>query len=303
MKERLAGLAFEKLAIGQFHSFDTIDIKVGAGGHQATCAFFEKEFGLTASEMDSTTFSRKRVLYTLSKNNDPAWIKDWMHFHHVNHGSDAVLLCDNGSEQYDCEGLLDELRSVNGYNAIKVVLADFPYMPALDSCRNPHACLFVQSAMINLAATRGLRPARSVLACDIDELVLPHGGKSVFRQTEASILGTVAFNGRWTYPEDNQIVAHASHYMVQPDSPVSRSKYCFRPDSYMGRGELDVHTIHGGLRNQILRQLSKISAFSYIHCHDISTAWKWSRNSKSFDNLTKEQSIKQTLESAFPRPK
>ncbi|MFX8481515.1 hypothetical protein ABTL74_19375, partial [Acinetobacter baumannii] len=48
----------------------------------------------------SHLFAGRRVLLTLSRNNAPRWIADWIRFYATLHGADAVLLYDNASDRY-----------------------------------------------------------------------------------------------------------------------------------------------------------------------------------------------------------
>ena len=61
-------------------------------------------------------FRGRRVLFTLSKNNHPMWVCDWMRFHRDLHGADAVLLYDNDSTAYTAEMLLETMNKVSGFS-------------------------------------------------------------------------------------------------------------------------------------------------------------------------------------------
>lgn len=69
-------------------------------------AVFEWKTDLFQSKVAVNThqhelFRDKKVLFTLSKNNKPMWIADWINYYKTNHGIDAVLFYDNGSDNYD----------------------------------------------------------------------------------------------------------------------------------------------------------------------------------------------------------
>jgi hypothetical protein len=58
---------------------------------------FEFDFGsyrLTPQESDSSLYARRRVLYTLSKDNELTWVVDWIRFHVRYHGANGVLIYD-----------------------------------------------------------------------------------------------------------------------------------------------------------------------------------------------------------------
>src|SRR3569833_738891 len=96
------------------------DVRVTLGGFEAT---------LSEPTDWSQIFAGLRTLQTLSKNNDLAWIHDWASFYARWHGTEAVLLYDNGSTSYSGEEVLETLRSVSGIRAAVVVNWPFPYGP------------------------------------------------------------------------------------------------------------------------------------------------------------------------------
>ena len=87
-------------------------------------------------------FRGRRVLFTLSKNNHPTWICDWMRFHRDLHAADAVLLYDNASTIYTADALLEKMNQVSGYSSICVVSWPYKYGPA--GSRPGHVGLRIQ---------------------------------------------------------------------------------------------------------------------------------------------------------------
>ena len=43
----------------------------------------------------------RKLLFSINKNNDLAWIREWVEYHARVHGTDAVILVDNGSTRYE----------------------------------------------------------------------------------------------------------------------------------------------------------------------------------------------------------
>ena len=72
-------------------------------------------------------FAGTRMLITKSRNNDIAWIMDWIRYHRDRHGADAVLIYDNRTTNYDSSTMLEALRCVGGLKAAK----DLPKLRAL----------------------------------------------------------------------------------------------------------------------------------------------------------------------------
>lgn len=144
-------------------------------------------------------FGARRVLTTLSQNNELEWIRDWVIFHQRHHGCDAVLVYDNNSTKYD----ISELRAcLSGIAGVSAAAVSWPYLYGPFDCRFPltydllhgHFCQF---GMLEHARWRFLSSARSILNADIDEIILCEGGKSLFALTEDSSTGYVRFQGLW----------------------------------------------------------------------------------------------------------
>jgi tetratricopeptide (TPR) repeat protein len=149
-------------------------------------------------------FLHRRVVTTLSKDNEPAWIRDWATYYNRAHGCDGVLIYDNASTRYSVQELQDALGSLKD---MQTIVLSWPFRYGLFDGRDPisfgiwdwHPC---QNAMLEHARRRFLDTARSVLNVDVDELVLTTGGESVFEMVEESSTGHVRMDGLWVenYP-------------------------------------------------------------------------------------------------------
>jgi hypothetical protein len=124
--------------------------------------------------------------------------------------------------------------------------------------------------LLNLARTRFLGRAKAVLSIDVDELVLPVDGRSVFDAAQASWWGMVSFPGHWRYASGSEQPVHRDHLWFNEQDEACPPKYCYRPDSLLGRSPLGVH----GLEWISWRWFPRPSAFSFMHCRSISTNWK-----------------------------
>jgi hypothetical protein len=140
-------------------------------------------------------FRGRRVLFTLSKDNDPSWICDWMRFHRDLQHADAVLLYDNGSTAYTADCLLDKMRRVPGFRAAHVVAWPYKYGPQ-GVGRGTWDSAFCQNGAMEDARWRFLGEAQGLINCDIDELALSNQG-TLLEQAAASPTGYVTFSGRW----------------------------------------------------------------------------------------------------------
>lgn len=147
----------------------------------------------------SGVFKDRRVLMTLSQNNELEWIRDWIIYHQRLHGCDAALIYDNNSMRYDISGLKACLAAIPG---IAGLVVNWPYrygpfdgrLPLTYDLWEGHFCQF---GMLEHARWRFLASANCSLNLDIDELVVSDGQQSIFAQTQASRTGYLKLGGKW----------------------------------------------------------------------------------------------------------
>ncbi len=157
------------------------------------------EFDIEPHNDLSDFFAGKRVIFTLSKNNRPQWIKDWISYHRDIHGANAVLLYDNQSTSYSPQQLLAALSAVCGIDRLCVVSWPFRYGPQGLDARRFWDSDFCQYGAWEHARWMFLRRARSAMNADVDELVVAEDGSSVFAAAERSALGVIRYRGHWVH--------------------------------------------------------------------------------------------------------
>ena len=254
------------------HDIVSLDLPDGAQTLSTASGRWRGQSGISLDQ--SGVFAGLNASLHISRNNRLEWIEDWARFHVAEHGLEAMLLMDNGSDAYAPEALLETL---SGTGLKRAVVLNVPqtYGPVRSKSGGGGA-KFLQPAMLNLARLRFLRHARAVLNVDIDELVWTKGG-SIFDATVMSPLGLVAFDGEWRSPpyRIQPPVNHADH--VHPEIGVGPcpTKYCIRPDGWRRHFGWDVH------RPDLWLPMGpmKNTGFGYWHCRAITINWK------SYDRL------------------
>lgn len=172
-------------------------------------------------------FAGKRVLLTLSRNNELIWIKDWVQFYRAHHGCEGVLLYDNNSDRYGLADLAEELQAT--FADIEFLVVNWPFtygpfdgrsFPGYDAWDS----IYCQTVMFEHARQRVLPLARSVLNVDIDELVLTADRTSIFDIVERSLTGHVVFTGAWVEHHRKRLVSdpnrpprHKDYYFIRAD--------------------------------------------------------------------------------------
>jgi hypothetical protein len=172
-------------------------VDVPADAQAVRVEAFGETFDLTIQPNFSAALSGARILFTINKNNRLEWIADWAHWHASLHGTDTVILFDNGSTDYTIEDLEVTLTAVNGLKTVIVINVPHKFGPIDTSVLNTKFYpRFLQISMTNLALRRFGMQAEGLLDCDIDELAWA-GGESVYERAGRSALGVVRMRGRW----------------------------------------------------------------------------------------------------------
>lgn len=236
----------------------------------------------------SDIFKGKRVLYTLSKDNDLLWIKDWIKFHVQNHGADAVLIYDNSSSAYSAAELEEAIVKDFPGLTVRVVNWPFKFGPKIWRRRNADgreeriSSKFCQAGALQHARFRLLQKARSVLSCDIDELVYStRANRSVFTAVERSLLGSLHFKGRWIEGGKSADVlprhADFTHYLKE-DRLGCPPKWAAVPARCARSTTWTAHRVKG-----LSHYLTDSSRFSFGHFKDITTNWRGTTRSRQAD--------------------
>lgn len=259
-------------------------------------------------------FAGRRVITTLSKDNDLRWIADWVRFYARLHGADGVLLYDNGSTAYtlaDLQATLDE-ASGGAFPALAVSWP-FAYGPqggpagAVNGPNGPEQpdwdSDFCQTGMLQHARHRFLREARGVLNVDIDELVLDDSGQSIFAAAEQARSGMIKFPGLWianaAAPHVTRANCRHADFVLRdlPDEAVCPPKWCIVPGKADKMADSwSVHNVFGARGN---RHVS--STFAFRHMRGISNSWKedrWGEGRVAMARLPRDHALEAAFDAA-----
>ncbi len=227
-------------------------------------------------------FQGKNALVAISKNNDLAWIKDWLRYYVAQHGTNAVVLIDNGSTAYDMRALRRAVISVQGIEAAEVLSAPFPFGPkGVD--RRAINSKFFHLSMLHVANRRFLAKANGVLSVDIDELVTHPDGKSVYEAVKSTPRGFLSIPGHWRYAkrpcETSAPIRHKDHLFRRiGEDEHMQPKWCLDPTGPLSGVYWRVHGILGEDR-------FFDHDFQYLHCRQITTNWDYSRDFEPEDRF------------------
>lgn len=118
-------------------------------------------------------FAGSRVLIAKNRNMELLWIRDWAQFHACEHGFDAVVLYDNGSDRYTPGEVEQVLRQTPGVRRVAVVDMPAPFGPIGSRIQSRlSADNYLQYAIPAHGVWRMAPQAELVMHLDIDELVV-----------------------------------------------------------------------------------------------------------------------------------
>lgn len=221
----------------------------------------------------SSLFAGRKVLMTLSKNNELSWIHDWLTYYHKVHGVDSVLFYDNASDAYQPEDLQATLGSVHGIKASAVVSWPFKYGPG-GGPKQVWDSDYCQYSVLEHAHWRFLRSAAGVINADIDELVVTDDGRSAYEHAEESEFGVALYAGRWIEmvtdtPLDPERTRRFTDYRYHVGGTCT-TKWTLIPGRLPESAQWRVHSI-----NDI--HIPRAQGISHRHFKGINTNWKYNR--------------------------
>jgi hypothetical protein len=251
---------------------------------------FSSELAETDLQVNSDRnefFLGMRVLLTENKNNELDWICDWIRFHRDVHGANAVLLYDNSSTVYDLNELMSRLQAISGVDRLCIVSWPFKFGP--QGYKGFWDSDFCQYGALENARWRFLQKAKSVLSCDIDELLVTRD-KSIFDLAESSKLGYVSFYGRWIVGVDEETRGKEPSAVKYPDFQYALrfqsewrperarddrcpTKWAAIPSRCPKTAQWMIHLVGGMTPERV-----SLSTACYRHFRQITTHWKYDRS-------------------------
>lgn len=252
----------------------------------------DQVFDMPVQPNHSAEFAGRRVLFTMSQDNDLGWIAEWARWHAKMHGTDAIVFFDNGSSRYGTAEIEETLLGVEGI--AKVAVQSWPHTygmtdPALSL--NPFYILFLQVSSMSVALRRYAAEAHGLLNCDIDELVRTPAGTTIFDICKQSSHGLVAMRGRFIEPEpdagapaEGRTHRHYCRYHADPKQAVSRpNKWIIDPTRAWVK-KLSVRPYMHWIEGRPWFSKSTPDGVYYRHFRGINTNWKHERTEPRHDS-------------------
>jgi hypothetical protein len=276
------------------NEFCTFRVKAGLDRHsqlwidapeQSTALTFDVAghcVTVPVSPADHDFLRGRRVLMTLSKDNDLVWIQDWARYYRDVHGADAVVVYDNSSSSYGDDDILAALRAVEGLCRIVVVAWPFKYGPQALRPGVEWDSDFAQPGMLEHCRHTLLPHAASAVNVDIDELVVSRRGRPLFAAIESAMFATVRFEGRWVPglasefgdAAGDTLSRHQDFRYVDVDAKCL-PKWGVVPSRCPESSQWSVHRIKGWRPAYLMSR-----DFQLRHFRHINTGWKDRRDER-----------------------
>lgn len=201
---------------------------------------------------DNALFEGRRVLFTLQKNENLTWIRDWAQYYLKIHRCDAVVIYDNSSTDYSIEDVSSALSSVDDVDLVAVIPWPYKYGPQGSPWVGPGVAWdsdFCQIGVFQDAQYRLLQSAYGGINADVDELVVPTGSKGVFEALDASTTGVVGYSGHWISNVPNRdrsgVPRHTDFSLINDPPKRCQNKWTFRPSALPDEAHPTAHYVRG----------------------------------------------------------
>lgn len=222
--------------------------------------------GMKVNNNLSSKFKGKRVILTKNKNNNLRWIKDWVKFYYNAHGADGVLLYDNNSEIYNQKEIYDAIKSVSSDITVEVV--KWPFIWGVHGGPNKEwDSDYCQYGILEHARYKYLQMSRSVINCDVDELIMNNDNKSIFEETENTTNGYMAISGFIVPNYCDEVINNFSNYRYLDLGSPALPKWCVVPSKCNDMQQWKVHDISG------FNNIEFSNEFISRHFRGINTNW------------------------------
>ena len=245
-------------------------------------------------------FAGRRLLFTINRNNELGWIREWAEYHARAHRTDAVILVDNGSTAYGPGELQETLTAVPGLAEIAVLSWPQSFGPIDPAVRkDPYWARFLQIGSMSVVLRRYGEKAFGLLDCDIDELAGTRSGRSIYDLAHESRGGLVVFRGTWIEATGGG-ARHRDFTEKLSDPEAARSpqrKWCLDPSRPWVR-KLSVHPYWHWIQGRGLFSKSMPEDATYWHFKGINTNWKQQRTAAPTGTTVQDAELVAAMERA-----
>ena len=253
-----------------------------AGTTAVRFAIADQVFELPVGANLAADFGGRRILFTMSKDNELGWIAEWARWHARLHGTDAIVLFDNGSARYSVEEIEETLLGVPGIARVAVPSWPGRYGETDHAVlKDPFYVLFLQVSSMSVALRRFADGSAGLLNCDIDELIETPPDTDIYTLGASSRQGLVVMRGWFVEanpvdgaPDANRVHRHFRMHHLDPARAISPQKKWVLDPSRAWVRDLRVHPYMHWIHRRPMFGKSSPRGVRYHHFRAINTNWK-----------------------------
>jgi hypothetical protein len=251
-----------------------------------------EDFELAVQPSAARELAGRRLLFAINRDNELGWIREWAEFHARVHGTDAVIVIDNGSTRYSTAELTAVLREVPGLAHVGVPSWPHRFGPIDPAVKvNPFWPRFLQIGSMSVVLRRYGMRAAGLLDCDIDELAGTRSGRSIYELAQQSRGGLVAFRGQWIEAVPAGGRRHRDFRQSREDPQLATSanrKWALDP-SRRWVNRLSVHPYWHWIEGRPFWAKAMPDEAFYLHYRGINTNWKQDRTAAPDDPVVPQK--------------
>lgn len=272
-----------------------------------------KRVKLDVQSNECNRFRGRRVIATLCKDTPVRWIEDWVRFHVVNHGANAVVIFENSSTPEHAACVHSALLALNLDLEVEVVHTPLKYGPPKVSDYK-----FLQQSLWQYVRWQYAYASEGYLSCDIDELIVCEDDISIFDKVKDSALGYCLIAGIWIEPVTDVAITsltdlskrrhHLFRWTKKPPTKTHR-KWVAKPSKIPIGLQFKVHAVrpepkYNAWLHPIYTRFWKFADAAYVcHFRSVNTSWRGDRTAISqidIETYQEYEPLRIALERAIP---
>ena len=191
----------------------------------------------------------KTVLVGMQRNNELAWIVDWVTFYVTVNRVNAVVIYDLMSTRTTADQVLAALEAIEGLDAALIVEWPYKYGAQPSGPNQTWDSDYGQYVAWEHCRRRLLQETYAVTIADLDELFLAEDGRSIFDHAADNECGVVRFKQRFIEaaveraPTAGKERSYDGYYFYDGSAPLSTPKWAAITDRLGEVNQLLVHTV------------------------------------------------------------
>ena len=240
-------------------------------------------FDLEIQPNYSQFLSDKRIMFTISKDNNLEWISAWAEYYELFHQVNTIVLVDNGSTKTTLVRLALALKKTKIEH---IFILSMPYkFGEIDYSVvfNPFWANFLHNCINSIVLRRFAASAEGLLNCDLDELAAHKTEPDIFSALKRAPNGLLAMNGVWieAYSQNPEFGDHRDfrHRLIDKKAHLCKAQKWVLDPKKPWIENLNVHPYWHWIEGRPRGAKTTDPDAFFWHFKGINNNWKENRNS------------------------